>query len=427
MYGGFNLTSPLCPPADEIANLREQAREMGAIRQAVLSVKEDATTEELQAVCRRTFNKIFKEDVERLLSMDGMWRKRVRPIPIEYDAASQEEESSSSALPTNGSNGNQLKDQKLLSLKETVELFDESLVALANRARANPGEPITFDKDELDTLNFVTATANLRSRIYHIAPQTRFQVKEMAGNIIPAIASTNAIIAGAQMFQLLQSFRHAWKEARFVSLNKMNPSRLVTSFACSKPSVECGVCQDDYVRAALDVSKVTLGELKEAVLQSKEEGGLGYQVEGLEIFESSRLLADEDFDDNLQKVLHEMKIEEGTMITCVDEDGAFCSVNVIIAAPASNAAASIDFRSKNSFQLREKVKIGKPAEEESDEEDIVEVVEAPIATKSTPAIKRKRSAEEDSVEAVADAEANFKRKKLSKQSGNGEEEAIELD
>lgn len=66
-------------------------------------------------------------------------------------------------------------------------------------------EPIvTFDKDDEDTLDFVTASANLRSIVFGIETKSRFDVKQMAGNIIPAIATTNAIVAG---LCVLQSFK----------------------------------------------------------------------------------------------------------------------------------------------------------------------------------------------------------------------------
>jgi ubiquitin-like 1-activating enzyme E1 B len=393
---------------------------MGSVRSAVLGISKDATEEEQKAICRRAFEKVFKEDVERLLRMDDMWRRRRRPVPLGYDEASQEEAGST----TNG-NGDLaiLRDQKVLSLKETVDLFNESLLALAHRSQANAGDAISFDKDDLDTLNFVTATSNLRSRIYHIAPQTRFQVKEMAGNIIPAIASTNAIIAGAQVIQLLQALRHAWKDTKFVSLNKMNSTRLLTSFACGKPNIECGVCQEDYVRAKINVESTTLGQFKQSVLRQREEGGLGYTVEGLEIFESSRLLADEDFDDNLQKTLHAMGIKEGMTITCVDEDGIRASVNVVIAAAADSQEMSIviDFGAAEKLpQLRQKVKVEKP-KEDSDDDDVVELSEKPTVTQTT---KRKRNVQEEEVGEVA---SSTKKKKTAPQSGAHEEEAIELD
>ena len=63
---------------------------------------------------------------------------------------------------------------------------------------------IEFDKDDEDTLDFVTASANLRSTIFGIETKSKFDIKQMAGNIIPAIATTNAIVAG---LCVLQSFK----------------------------------------------------------------------------------------------------------------------------------------------------------------------------------------------------------------------------
>jgi len=47
------------------------------------------------------------------------------------------------------------------------------------RKRIDPtGEnPLSFDKDDDDTLDFVVASANLRASAFEIESQTRFQVK----------------------------------------------------------------------------------------------------------------------------------------------------------------------------------------------------------------------------------------------------------
>jgi ubiquitin-like 1-activating enzyme E1 B len=400
---------------------------MGAIRSAVTGIPENATEEETRSVCRRLFDKLFKEDIERLLRMEDMWRKRTKPIPIQYDTALSEQSNGNG----NGSTSSILEDQKLLSLRETVQLFDESLLALVRRAQKNPGTPILFDKDDIDTLNFVTASSNLRSRIYHIEPQTRFQAKQIAGNIIPAIASTNAIIAGAQVFQLLQALKHAWKDARFVSLNKMNATRLVTSFACGKPNIECAVCQDDYARANVDLDKVTLGQFKEAVLKDRKSSGLGYRVDGVEIFEAVRLLADEDFDDNLQRTLKDLGIEDGKIITCVDEDGIRANIHIMVTCSSSSTSSvDVDFGPVYKLPvLRSKTKTTKAAvQSDDDDDDIVEMAEMPQAPS---AAKRKRDAPEDEVNGKANGteaeEASSKRKKVAASTGNDEEQAIELD
>jgi len=79
---------------------------------------------------------------------------------------------------------------------------------------ANP--IIIFDKDDEDTLDFVTASANLRSIIFGIETKSRFDLKQMAGNIIPAIATTNAIVAGLCVLQAFKVLRGDYSSAKEV-------------------------------------------------------------------------------------------------------------------------------------------------------------------------------------------------------------------
>ena len=57
----------------------------------------------------------------------------------------------------------------------------------------------SFDKDDDVTMRFVSAAANLRSQIFSIPTLCFHDAKGIAGNIIPAIATTNAIVAGIQV------------------------------------------------------------------------------------------------------------------------------------------------------------------------------------------------------------------------------------
>merc|ERR1711935_1057148 len=69
--------------------------------------------------------------------------------------------------------------------------------------RANIGR-WEFDKDDRVAMRFVTAASNLRSLVFSIAPLSLYEVKGIAGNIIPAIATTNAITAGLQVMEALK-------------------------------------------------------------------------------------------------------------------------------------------------------------------------------------------------------------------------------
>lgn len=89
--------------------------------------------------------------------------------------------------------------------------------AMKNAAKPDDAEPIiTFDKDDEDTLDFVTATANLRSISFGIETKSRFEIKQMAGNIIPAIATTNAIVSGLCVLQSFKVLRGEYRSTKEV-------------------------------------------------------------------------------------------------------------------------------------------------------------------------------------------------------------------
>jgi len=70
-------------------------------------------------------------------------------------------------------------------------------------------QDIDFEKDD-DTnfhMDFVMAAANLRARNYRIAEKTKHEIKKIAGNIIPAIATTTALVTGLislEFYKLVQ-------------------------------------------------------------------------------------------------------------------------------------------------------------------------------------------------------------------------------
>lgn len=66
---------------------------------------------------------------------------------------------------------------------------------------------MAFDKDDDLAMRLVCAASNLRSRVFSIPPMSYHDAKGVAGNIIPAIATTNAIVAGLQVLQAVKILR----------------------------------------------------------------------------------------------------------------------------------------------------------------------------------------------------------------------------
>lgn len=181
-------------------------------------------------------------------------------------------------------------------------------------ARISPAEPLSFDKDDDDTLDFVVAAANLRASAFNIESQTRFQVKEYAGNIIPAIATTNAIIAGVLVLQALDVLRNDWTRTRSVWLSRANNRVLIPSVP-NKPSPVCSICRVVYLPVAV-APGYTLGQFVADVV----EGELGMDGHVI-VQEAARVVYEtDDLEDNAGKTLAELGIKEGKFVTVTDDD-----------------------------------------------------------------------------------------------------------
>lgn len=139
----------------------------------------------------RIFNKLFNDDIKYLLSMETLWKTRKPPQPRKWGDFT---EAGSSYIPIDTT---RLRDQQIWSIEECAKVFANSTNQLKVEFNKLPdGDHLVWDKDDKYAMDFVAACANIRSNVFGIAQKSRFEIKSMAGNIIPAIATTNAITAG---------------------------------------------------------------------------------------------------------------------------------------------------------------------------------------------------------------------------------------
>lgn len=81
------------------------------------------------------------------------------------------------------------------SVADTARALATAIYAFHTRRAADVGST-SFTKDDDLSVTIVAAASNLRSHCYGIPRLSEFAAKGKAGNIIHAIATTNAIVAG---------------------------------------------------------------------------------------------------------------------------------------------------------------------------------------------------------------------------------------
>ncbi|KAJ6666203.1 hypothetical protein lerEdw1_001108 [Lerista edwardsae] len=218
----------------------------------------------------KLFTKLFKDDIRYLLMMDKLWKKRTPPMPLDWNEI-QNQENSTSDQQTESPLG--LKDQQVLDVKSYARLFSKSIETLrAQLAEKGDGAELVWDKDDPSAMDFVTSAANLRMHIFSMSMKSRFDIKSMAGNIIPAIATTNAIIAGLIVLEGLKILSGKIDQCRAIFLNKQpNPrKKLLVPCALDPPNPNCYVCANKpEVTVKLNVHKVTVLTLQDKIVKEK--------------------------------------------------------------------------------------------------------------------------------------------------------------
>ncbi|XP_028931433.1 SUMO-activating enzyme subunit 2 isoform X1 [Ornithorhynchus anatinus] len=252
-------------PAEAEARARA-SNEDGDIKR--ISTKEWAKSTGYDPV--KLFTKLFKDDIRYLLTMDKLWRKRKSPVPLDW-AEVQNQDICVSEQQNDSTLG--LKDQQVLDVKSYAHLFSKSVETLRVRlAEKGDGAELIWDKDDPPAMDFVTSAANLRMHIFSMTMKSRFDIKSMAGNIIPAIATTNAVIAGLIVLEGLKILSGKIDQCRTIFLNKKpNPrKKLLVPCALDPPNPNCYVCASKpEVTVKLNVHKVTVLTLQDKIVKEK--------------------------------------------------------------------------------------------------------------------------------------------------------------
>ncbi|KAG2388436.1 hypothetical protein C9374_000600 [Naegleria lovaniensis] len=231
---------------------------------------------------QRVFDKVFVHDIRELSQMKNkeVWNTGKPPEPLTDEYLKILRQNNPNAEKRAG-----VKDQIIWTPDECVQILLKSLSSLKQR-REQSSEPLSFDKDDEDALNLVTSASNLRAFNFHIPPSSRFDIKSMAGNIVPAIATTNAIIAGllvCEAFKVMKSIH--MNQGKESSVNhvteclqtdclaktvvKGRKNTIILPVSMGPPNKKCFVCSSNSVTVFVNCDKMSLERFVQDVLQNK--------------------------------------------------------------------------------------------------------------------------------------------------------------
>mgnify|MGYP003365206480 FL=1 len=325
---------------EEIKRIKQETNELQELQNIVLSGDNSQIPNIIE--------KIFIHDIEKLLKIENLWKTRTKPTPLTELQTQTDLTDKNMNLSTVWPIADQI--QKLSSITNK----------LMSRMKTE-GNHIDFDKDDEDTLEFVATAANIRSHIFNIPMKSVFDIKQTAGNIIPAIATTNAIIAGLSALVSLRilSLLDFAKISKPTDLNmvftakasNISQNRYLTNPTLAPPNCNCPVCSR-VVRGVMKIPNNLFSELKLKDMINILAEKYSFDPEEMSVLDTTghRLLSDFDFDSLDEKTLHEVKITPGTVLLITDEtenDDGTCLkplelyVDEIVCANGNNSDISL--------------------------------------------------------------------------------------
>ncbi|KAI1718604.1 thiF family domain-containing protein [Ditylenchus destructor] len=307
LFGEKDPDNDVAPEVTDEQSDSAQGTEAGSKRKDTRTYAEDHSYDP-----KLLFNKLFHDDVNYLLKMADLWKERRKPEPLEFDKVTDGGLGTSKELPAN----------VCWSLNKWACVYEDSIQELYEKYHeaSKSNGILTWDKDDDASMNFVAACANIRAHIFGIAQKALFDVKSMAGNIIPAIATTNACVAGMIVVEALKIVRGQMDKARWVFINRIpNPrGKILVDEPPYKPNPQCYVCSDKgEVRLKINLQQMPVKHFRNKVLISTLHM---ISPDVMDLFSNRVIISSEEgeSDELMDKTLSELGVQNGAQFDCDD-------------------------------------------------------------------------------------------------------------
>lgn len=206
---------------------------------------------------------LFHDDIVSQAQLTEKWVDKKPPIPVDMShvTATYAGECSTPELSNS---------QRVLSVSDYIDMFVSAVRSILTERKFIIGQ-MSFSKDDAISVDFVAAASNLRMFNYHIPLMSRWDIESIAGAIVPAIATTNAIVAGLQCFNLAYALKR--NPGRDLWVRYPHPSAngsIVQSSSPPKPNPDCFICQNRMVTVSVrSFAECTLSEVVRIVILSE--------------------------------------------------------------------------------------------------------------------------------------------------------------
>ena len=308
------------------------------------------TRNSIVAIGTQLIQNLFVDEIQKQLNMDRYKTAQKKPMVLSESvvqaaafadtAAGSEGDSCSCHITAPPSSKTFYQHTNIWTPEECVIEFIACLYeAIRDADLVLP----SFDKDDVLCMRFITSSTNLRSIVFGIEPiQSYYSAKGIAGNIIPAIATTNAIVAGLQILQCFQVLKaqieHKKKgnnDSQLATLRDYcsyvncirNPTRnglYLTAALLEQRNPKCFVCSKATLSLRINVTKWTLQDFIQKLC--KHEFGFEFPSITMDntgncIWEEGEGADTEAFEMNLLKLLPNLPcggIVNGSVITVED-------------------------------------------------------------------------------------------------------------